>query len=243
MVRKEDYPWASSIEKPIKLAPTFRLIATMNSYDRAVLFSLGYAFRRRFAFVEIPSPYLSPIDAEYDIETAEERWRDKAEQRSRAYESVSDEISRWLTEDVDSRKIHPPKLLDMGVEEALQEVWSKIRDETVWSPSAVLDSLAKWMTDNKMVEMGYAQTVDSIKFTLVYLAYEGLTPENAMKAVDKAFLAYIMPQLEYFLPKVRREKIMSRTEEGEGRKKLDALLGILESLGLIESHAKYVHWK
>jgi len=47
-----------------------------------------------------------------------------------------------------------------------------------------------------------------------------------------------MPQLEYFLPKVRREKIMSGTEEGEGRKKLDELLGILESLSLIESHAK-----
>lgn len=94
------------------------------------------------------------------------------------------------------------------------------------------------MTAQKLVDMGYAQTVDSIKFALVYLTFEGFTPENVMKAVDKAFLAYMMPQLEYFLPKVRREKIMRGTEEEEGRRKLDELVEMLEKLGMVESHSK-----
>jgi MoxR-like ATPase len=33
----------------------FRILATMNTYDKALLFSLGYAFMRRFAFIHIPS--------------------------------------------------------------------------------------------------------------------------------------------------------------------------------------------
>ena len=131
LVRKEDYPWASSLKADIKLAPTFRLIATMNSYDRAVLFSLGYAFRRRFAFVEVPSPYLPPMDAEYNIETAEGKWRDPVEAKSRAYESVSDEISRWLKEDVESRELIHPQFQYTEFEKGLQETWSRVSDETV----------------------------------------------------------------------------------------------------------------
>lgn len=38
----------------------FRILATMNTQDRAQLFSLGYAFRRRFAFVRVPSLISSP---------------------------------------------------------------------------------------------------------------------------------------------------------------------------------------
>jgi MoxR-like ATPase len=40
----------------IRVAPSWRLIATMNVFDKALLFEMSYALMRRFAFVEVPSP-------------------------------------------------------------------------------------------------------------------------------------------------------------------------------------------
>ncbi len=43
-------------ESPIYLASSWRLIGTMNTFDKASLFQLSYAFMRRFAFIEVPIP-------------------------------------------------------------------------------------------------------------------------------------------------------------------------------------------
>ncbi|MGC0325022.1 5-methylcytosine-specific restriction protein B [Bradyrhizobium sp. USDA 326] len=40
----------------IELDKNWRLIGTMNTFDKASLFQLSYAFMRRFAFVEVPIP-------------------------------------------------------------------------------------------------------------------------------------------------------------------------------------------
>jgi MoxR-like ATPase len=40
----------------VSVAPSWRLIATMNVFDKALLFEMSYALMRRFAFVEVPSP-------------------------------------------------------------------------------------------------------------------------------------------------------------------------------------------
>jgi len=45
-----------TMEYPIFLMPDWRMIGTMNTFDKASLFQLSYAFMRRFAFVEIPVP-------------------------------------------------------------------------------------------------------------------------------------------------------------------------------------------
>ena len=42
---------------------TWRLITTMNSYDKASLYEMSYAFMRRFAFINIDLPDLSRVDA------------------------------------------------------------------------------------------------------------------------------------------------------------------------------------
>jgi MoxR-like ATPase len=41
----------------IPLDTDWRLIGTMNTFDKASLFQLSYAFMRRFAFVEVPIPF------------------------------------------------------------------------------------------------------------------------------------------------------------------------------------------
>jgi MoxR-like ATPase len=44
------------VEYPIYLMPDWRLLGTMNTFDKASLFQMSYAFMRRFAFVEIAVP-------------------------------------------------------------------------------------------------------------------------------------------------------------------------------------------
>lgn len=43
-------------ESPIYQAANWRMIGTMNTFDKASLYQLSYAFMRRFAFVEVPVP-------------------------------------------------------------------------------------------------------------------------------------------------------------------------------------------
>jgi MoxR-like ATPase len=40
----------------LRIPKTWRVIATMNVFDKSLLFELSYALMRRFAFIEIPSP-------------------------------------------------------------------------------------------------------------------------------------------------------------------------------------------
>ena len=41
----------------------WRILGTMNTMDKASLFRLSYAFSRRFAFIEVPSPSVEALEA------------------------------------------------------------------------------------------------------------------------------------------------------------------------------------
>jgi DNA replicative helicase MCM subunit Mcm2 (Cdc46/Mcm family) len=47
---------------PIRVPKAWRIIATMNEYDRGLLFGLSHALMRRFAFVRVSSPELSVFE-------------------------------------------------------------------------------------------------------------------------------------------------------------------------------------
>lgn len=49
-------PAASAGEVGIEVPSNWRLIGTMNTFDKSSLFQLSYALMRRFAFVEVPAP-------------------------------------------------------------------------------------------------------------------------------------------------------------------------------------------
>jgi MoxR-like ATPase len=52
----------------------WRIVATMNLFDKTLLFEMSYALMRRFAFIEVPSP------SEGKFETLIERWADGDEE-------------------------------------------------------------------------------------------------------------------------------------------------------------------
>lgn len=235
LVSTEDFPNKPSLQTNIHIPLEFRVLSTMNSYDRAALFSLGYAFRRRFAFVELSSPYREAVDIEY-TDTSQGKWIEENRNYTRAYENISEEITRWIEDDRLSRAIGTDEE-NSELEEHLADTWSAI-DAEDWNPAKLLNYLVGWFTQNNMVDMGYAQTVDSIKFLLIYLSIEGISYENSQKAVDQAFLAYILPQVEYFLPKVRRERISRGSGQQDEKKKLNDLQALLSDLGLVLSVKK-----
>lgn len=42
--------------EPIRVPSTWRIVSTMNVFDKNLLFEMSYALMRRFAFIEVPSP-------------------------------------------------------------------------------------------------------------------------------------------------------------------------------------------
>ena len=50
-------------EGKLKIPVDFRIIGTMNTYDRRYLFTLGYALLRRFAVVELGNPEINEIES------------------------------------------------------------------------------------------------------------------------------------------------------------------------------------
>ena len=42
--------------EPIRVPPSWRIIATMNAFDKNLLFDMSYALMRRFAFIEVGTP-------------------------------------------------------------------------------------------------------------------------------------------------------------------------------------------
>jgi len=48
--------------EPIRVPPRWRILATMNVFDKNLLFEMSYALMRRFAFVEVTSPAADVFD-------------------------------------------------------------------------------------------------------------------------------------------------------------------------------------
>jgi MoxR-like ATPase len=72
---------------PIRIPRSWRLIATMNVFDKALLFEMSYALMRRFAFIEVPAPdgsvYRLLVDRQLD--NAEPGVQDQAREATLAW--------------------------------------------------------------------------------------------------------------------------------------------------------------
>jgi len=231
LVRASETP-GLSFKEDLYLPCSFRLIATMNSYDRAALFSLGYAFRRRFAFVEVPSPY-EQIEEEDSLETAGINWQNLISEENSVYLSIFEEVLQWVKQQQEPPIIDPDqRIKDLDAYKSkLLQTFNALQSPP-WNIFRLFYYLSKWITQQGIVRMGYAQTVDAIKFVLVFTLLEGMEPINICKAADYAFLSYFLPHLEYYLPKVRREKIGSPSNALKCLRIFEKLAVNLEENGL-----------
>lgn len=95
---------------------SWRMLATMNSYDKTSLYEMSYAFMRRFAFVRVPTPAVEDIPDEIDSYVS--LWEiDPADPDIEAVAEV------WQTVNAAGRPLGPAVVRDMlGMMEGLGTV-------------------------------------------------------------------------------------------------------------------------
>ena len=233
--------------RDITIPTSFRVLATMNTYDTALLFSLGYAFRRRFAFIEIASPFLEKA-AEEKYELNEPEWRKLGLPGENQVRELVNEIDDWvlkksylqLSPELKENLALPKEFV---LTETLRQMNEDVKDGKFdpVNPYTLACRLSEEITRRGIVEAGYAQAVDVIKYTLIYTALfsEGDAKETVVRALDEAVKAYFVPHIEYYLPRARRKMtIGEKEEEEEAIKKIQDFESFIEKLGLVRSQTK-----
>ncbi len=221
--------------KDLILPKEFRILATMNTYDKAILFSLGYAFRRRFAFIEIGSPFA--IEEERQYTENKDGWNSEVEKIG------DDKLKRFLKEIDDwIKNLSTLKLFNLNsLSKKIYETNNDIKNGVFnpYNPYKFSYKLGKDLFEKEIIEVGYAQPIDLIKYVLLKV---NLFPEDnkkiaIIKAIDDGVKAYFIPHIEYYLPKARRLKTLGESDKAENaQKNLEDIKNLFENLGLKKSN-------
>jgi hypothetical protein len=242
LIAKGEFP---GVTEEIKIPRSFRIIATMNSYDKAVLFSLGFAFRRRFAFIEIPSPFKTG-DKPYELDAENhQKWLSRISTytvlvpNDKVFLIIEESVAKWIDSFTDDERLLFARFLNL--ESDLKRTFEKIKNGGMnpYDPYIAVYSFAKEISEKEQVEFGFAQLVDAFKFLTTYIALESSRTDVknlVAEAVDQAFLAYFMPQFEYIIPDLRKERISG--EQTNIQKMLGDVEEMLSGLGLKQSARK-----
>lgn len=197
---------------------SFRILATMNTYDRALLFSLGYAFMRRFAFVQLTTLLRRNIEERKDtkvkidekVKTGVERENLK-HLKNMALNVVYNHFSRRNGED----RAFIFKELEIPDRSKVDNIFEKLKIDGNLDVLDLLLYIADVATNEGLVDLGHAIMFDAAKFIAAYylLFPEKVDPINIL---DEAVTSYLLPQLEYFMPKLRKTRIFSEEKYKEG---------------------------
>lgn len=231
-------PNADSVPLPL----SFRILATMNTYDQAQLFSLGYAFRRRFAFVRVPSLM---DDRNKAPETSSPSVNPAQDKLTSGSQTTIDIIRGTLTDDLllgsnDQQGVSPRDVAavldDLADSTRINDAIERL-DETDEFRTGTLDWVetmvyfAQETMDREVIEIGQALLIDAAKFVV---AHELLFPEETDRtALDQAVVSYIVPQFEHFMPKLRRAETID--QDSTAIEDFDEIINLASQLGLPET--------
>jgi MoxR-like ATPase len=214
--------------RPDLMVPySFRIIGTMNVQDRALLFSLGYAFMRRFAFVKEASQLAddaTPPDVQFEAAT-----KDVAAARLQAAVSwlksttgsaLKSEVEQSIRGLKGLRRASPAEDVATIEEVDLDGAIGKLngRKARLDLPGGAVDLdpveallvIAKVATDLPVVEIGQALVMDAAKFLAVYVSK--FADGDVPSVLDEAVCAYVLPQFEFFIPQLRKAKMLGDKE-------------------------------
>ena len=232
-----DYRTEQPIEygdKSVYMPLSFRILATMNTYDKAQLFSLGYAFRRRFAFVDVPSLLVSEESINPDaprgnpFQTTDyppALTQTRPVIKSAAVENMLRSESRMVPND--SVTIFQTSGDRDTIEDALNELLND--DELSAGSNDVLDVLLLFSnaaTSRDIVEVGQALLIDAVKFILAY----DVMFDAEWSTVDRAVISYLVPQFEHFMPELRRAETIN--QDSDAPERFDGLIDLADELNL-----------
>lgn len=232
-----DYRGEQPIEfgdESVAMPLSFRILATMNTYDKAQLFSLGYAFRRRFAFVNVPSLLHDQEDSTADTPSArvansitlsEPAEQTKPVIEAAAVDSLSETSDQFCETDT------PTLFSSFGESTSLETSLRLLQSTSALTIGEydfidVLLYFAQTATEQDVVEVGQALLIDAAKFVLVYDQLFGADWET----VDQAIVSYLLPQFEHFMPELRRAETIDQSNDAPER--LGELIGLSKELNL-----------
>ncbi len=156
---------ADTIKNPdaFPVTPSWRLLATMNTYDKTSLYEMSYAFMRRFNFVHVGVPKLT-TDAGVRTSLLNPN-------------ETNNYATAWLADDNSLR----PVLED--VHSVVAVLWQRINEHRVIGPSIVYD-IIRYL--DSYDDNGDARTdaLTSAIVSLVYPQLEGMRPDQQKQLIQ-----------------------------------------------------------
>ena len=213
---------------------SFRIVSTMNSYDRALLFKLGFALIRRFALIPMS---LKP----YVLEEMDEKFSERAKVlidetkagQSYLYESAKQELLLRRENLKDFLVINEDffNRLNSGV---VDNFFNNVTANMGFSPFDLLEAICNKINIEMegIVEVGKAFPLDASKFIIAaFLIFEENTSKMMKAFIDEAVAAYVIPQLDVLSEKVRAER-MGLYIDTRISKKLESLTNVFSGMNL-----------
>jgi MoxR-like ATPase len=227
---------------------SFRIIATMNSYDKALLFKLGYALLRRFAIVEMRRNFKFEPNPQGWIEIVKEFVKEGKScdiEKSVNLDIIENEFHLARSEFDDYVLIDPILQIILKRFNGIKGVLEKLAMNLGLTSSDILSLIYKIIcTINEKlsefnVEITEAPIADTIKFLAVStLLDENWASQHLVTLLDEAFSSYIIPQLDILADKVRAERLGLLPVKGAKRLRdeLEELSKMMEDLALNRSY-------
>ena len=232
--------FADTKSQPVPLA--FRILGTMNTEDQAQLFALGYAFRRRFAFLEVPPAYdtaSEPLDrsatfGELSVDPEFERLGSILEEAavSQFDSAVHSETLADATADTPlgvpplEAVVDPNTLYDEAVDTITPS------GDAIEFPTAIL-LFVQTLANNDVADIGQGIILDTIRYVLAHYLLFPTTSD--WEVVDQAIEAYIVPQLEAYTSELRRAETVAT--ESDAKSNFESVADVADQLGLAATAA------
>lgn len=144
------------------VTPSWRLIATMNTYDKTSLYEMSYAFMRRFNFVHVGVP---PLITNEGVRTS-----------LLDPDGIDNYATAWLSTDESLR----PVLED--VYPVVAVLWQHINEHRVIGPSIVFD-IIRYLDSYEDTSTTHSDALTSAVVSLVYPQLEGMRPEQQKQLI------------------------------------------------------------
>ncbi|MGQ3328872.1 AAA family ATPase [Halorubrum sp. FL23] len=146
------------------VTPSWRLLATMNTYDKTSLYELSYAFMRRFNFVHVGVP---PLEEDGKVRTS-------------LLDPNGDEnyATAWVKADESLRDVLETAYKQTAV------VWHKVNQHQTIGPSIVRDLLGYLAAAGPDVSTDPGPALTDAVVALVFPQLEGMAPQAQRSLVD-----------------------------------------------------------
>jgi hypothetical protein len=205
----------------------------MNSYDRALLFKLGFALIRRFALIPMSlKPYILEEMDEKFVEKAKALIGETKAEQSNLYDSAKRELLLCRkNQDFLVIKEDYFNELNSGF---VDNYFNGVNAAIGFSPFDLLEAICIKINSEieGAVEIGKAFSLDASKFLIAaYLIFKGDTSKIIKALVDEAVAAYIIPQLDVLSEKVRAER-MGLYADMRISKKIESLTHVFSDMNL-----------